>query len=344
MITIPRGFMIARVGRLCFIANLRDDMHDRARMSSPDGEAESPQLPVMNLSPQRPISSDSDKPTNRRTRQYQTTLEELFPIQQPSSAKKRKRVVDSESDSDFDQMQPEQEHESSDSETEFQHSDAEEQESEAEDKELETRDQVSDADSDEIVGPRIRRQKLLISSPPRTPSPHPPSRHEQLTDEELSQEEVRDITSSARKARVIQRMRSPQSRNKLKSEFQKNLESLRKKKQGLQSDSESHDESQSEDDSQDKRGLYDSASDVDSVGSDDFVVDEDMELTREELMEIPPEFTSVSYQVPKLNFKVVVQGEVYALLHPDYHGLDYTGTSLKQGDIIGGLLGDADYR
>jgi hypothetical protein len=47
----------------------------------------------------------------------------------------------------------------------------------------------------------------------------------------------------------------------------------------------------------------------------------------EQMMEIPPEFTSVSYQGPQLNFKVVVQGEVYAVLHPDYDGLDYTGTT-----------------
>jgi hypothetical protein len=120
-------------------------------------------------------------------------------------------------------------------------------------------------------------------------------------------------------------MRDPQSRNKLKSQFQKSLESLRKKKQGLQNlDSEQDDD---DDESQDPRGggggLYDSNSDVDSVGSEDFVVNDEMEIPLEQLMEIPPEFTSVSYQGPQLNFKVVVQGEVYALLHPDYHGLDY---------------------
>jgi hypothetical protein len=66
-------------------------------------------------------------------------------------------------------------------------------------------------------------------------------------------------------------------------------------------------------------------------------------------MQIPPEFTSVSYQGPQLNFKVVVQGEVYALLHPDYQGLDYTSTfhnssssrtgySREQGNIIARVL------
>src|SRR5436305_4754496 len=269
----------------------------------------------MCLSLQSPVSSESDKPTNRRKRQYQNTLEQLFPIQQPSSTKKKKRVVDSESDSDnFDQIQLGSAHESSDLESEARESDAEDQESEGQEQESPNKDQVSDADSDnDIIGPSTRRKRLLISSPPRTPSPRPPSGEDPHTDEELS-EELRDITSSARKSHVSQRMRSSKSRNKSKSQFQKNLESLRKKKQGLESDSEYQDQSESEDDTQDKTGLYDSTSEVDSVASDDFVVDDDEKPPLEEMMQIPPEFTSVSYQGPQLNYKVVVQGEVYALL------------------------------
>ena len=89
-------------------------------------------------------------------------------------------------------------------------------------------------------------------------------------------------------------------------------------------ESEQEDDDESQDLGQGEGGLYDSNSDVDSVGSEDFVVNDEMEIPLEQLMEIPPEFTSVSYQGPQLNFKVVVQGEVYALLHPDYHGMDYT--------------------
>jgi hypothetical protein len=268
------------------------------------------------------ISNESGKP--RRTRQYQSTLEELFPIQIPSSAKKRKRVVDSESDSDnLDQIQLEP-------------SPPSVSESEAQPP---SNNDDDDDDSDDIIGPSHRRRRLLPSSPPqtiqspRTPSPrHPSLITQDSEDSELSQE-VRDITSSARKARVAQRMRDPQSRNKLKSQFQKSLESLRKKKQGLPNpDSEQEDDDTDDDDDDDESrdprrgggGLYDSDSDVDSVGSEDFVVNDEMEIPLEQLMEIPPEFTSVSYQGPQLNFKVVVQGEVYALLHPDYHGMDYT--------------------
>ena len=336
----------------CCIVNLQDDMNDmeRTSTSTPKEDTESPRLPTMSLSPHLPVSSESDKPTNRRKREYQSTLEELFPIQQPSSTKKKKRVVDTESDSDnLDQIQLESAQESSDFESEAQKSDAEDQESEGQEQESHTQDEISDADSDDdIVGPSTRRRRLLVSSPPRTPSPRHPSGEDPHTDEELSQE-LRDITSSARKSHVAQRMRSTKSRNKLKSQFQKNLESLRKKKQGLESDSESQDQSESEGDAEDKRGLYDSTSDVDSVGSDDFVVDDEEKLTLEEIMQIPPEFTSVSYQGPQLNFKVVVQGEVYALLHPDYQGLDYTSTfhnssssrtgySREQGNIIARVL------
>jgi len=57
-------------------------------------------------------------------------------------------------------------------------------------------------------------------------------------------------------------------------------------------------------------------------------VEDEQTLNLEELDEIPPEFTSVSYQGPQHNFKVVVQAEVYAVLHPDYHNLDYSMYSL----------------
>jgi hypothetical protein len=130
-------------------------------------------------------------------------------------------------------------------------------------------------------------------------------------------------------------MRDSVSRNKQKSAFQKNLESLLKKKQGLQEESdEESDQDDDEESGNDGKALYDSESDVDSVETDDFVVDEDKEMTMEEMMEIPPEFTSVSYQGPQLNFKVVVQGEVYALLHPDYHGLDYSSTRRRISELM----------
>jgi len=283
-----------------------EDVHNGA--SEMDNDL--PMLEAASMSPEPrptslPHSNQADKPS--RKRQYQSTLEELFPIQLPSSVKKRKRVVDSESDSDnLDQIQLAPEIHSP--------SESEEHNSDVED------------DSDAIIGPSTRRRKLLASSPPRIQSPRTPSPrnrqspHEDHEDEELS-EEVRDITSSARKAHVSQRTRDPQSRNKRKSKFQKSLESLRKKKQRLESD-------ESEDESQSQRGLYDSDSDVDSVSSEDFVVHDEAEIPLEQMMEIPPEFTSVSYQGPQLNFKVVVQGEVYALLHPKYHGMDYSGIFL----------------
>ena len=178
--------------------------------------------------------------------------------------------------------------------------------------------EVSDADSDDIIGPRVRRQRRLPSSPlaERDYLQNPPSDVE--SEEELI-EELRDITSSAKKSVVAQRIRDAKSRNKRKSQFEKNLENLRKKKQGLQSDSD--------DETEEARALYDSTNDLESVDSDDFIVDDEPELTVEQMMEIPPEFTSVSYQGPQLNFKIVVEGEVYAVLHPQYHGLDYTGTS-----------------
>ena len=185
-------------------------------------------------------------------------------------------------------------------------------------------DSPSDADSDVLVGPRARRQRHLPSSSPVIDHHRSPSPATESSDD--LQEEVRDITLSARKSDVLQRTRDVKSRNKRKSQFQKNLENLRKKKKGLQMDSDEENKKE--------RALYDSESDVNSVGSEDFVVEDNQDLTLEELMEIPPEFTSVSYQGPQLNFKVVVQGEVYALLHPDYHTLDYSGIYRFQEKLI----------
>jgi hypothetical protein len=252
----------------------------------------------LNALPTSYPTSDTPHITNKR--KYQSRIDELFQPTSSSTAKKRRRqVLDSASESDIDALDSFQlEVEKSTDPIQI--------------------NQVSDADSDDIIGPRVRRQRHLLSSPlakhpPRTTSPQVD------TDEELSQE-LRDLTSSARKSFVAQRMRDAKTRNKRKSQFQKNLESLRKKKQGM--------ESLSDTESEKGRALYDSASDIDSVASDDFIVEDDQELTLEQMMEIPPEFTSVSYQGPQLNFKIVVQGEVYAVLHPDYYELDYTGTTL----------------
>lgn len=188
-----------------------------------------------------------------------------------------------------------------------------------------TPEPASGNDSDDVVSPRVRRRRHLPPSPGEQNSP---TASEDVPEEEVSEDEVRDIASSVRKSSVSSRMRDPISRNKRKSAFQKNLENLLKKKQGLQESDEDSDEDEDEEEGEDGKGLYDSESDVDSVKTDDFVVDEDKKMSLEELMEIPPEFTSASYQGPQLNFKVAVQGEVYALLHPDYHNLDYSSTPL----------------
>lgn len=175
----------------------------------------------------------------------------------------------------------------------------------------------SETDSDNIVGPSFRRKRLSLSS---SNTIHPSHKTSTLVNEdayENLQDELRDITASARKNSVTTRIRDAETRNKKKSQFQKNLETLRKKQSGLQPESEEEIEH--------GRALYDSSSDLESVGSDDFIVEDGHELALEELMEIPPEFTSVSYQGEKSNFKIVVQGEVYALLHPNYHALDYDG-------------------
>jgi hypothetical protein len=182
----------------------------------------------------------------------------------------------------------------------------------------------SDSDSDDIVGPRVRRQRYLPSSPALGRSQTPPLRthdsedessQDQDSEDELSQE-LRDITSSAQKVRVDRRTRGNESRNKRKSQFQKNLESLKRRKSTTQEESS--------EESIKARALYDSESDVDSVDSDHFVVEDEEDVTAEQLMEIPPEFTSVSYQGTQHNFKVVIQAEVYAILHPEYEFLDYS--------------------
>lgn len=244
-----------------------------------------------------PNSSPTPSPAPVRSgvkRKHQSRIDLLFLPDTGSSERKITRVVLSDSESDtLDNIHLELERKNIPQEVES----------------------PSDADSEILVGPRARRQRHLPSSSPvinlhRSPSPATES------NEDLK-EEVRDITSSARKSPVLQRTRDVKSRNKRKSQFQKNLENLRKKKQGLQTDSD--------EESEKGRALYDSENDVNSVASEDFVVEDNQELTLEEMMEIPPEFTSVSYQGTQLNFKVVVQGEVYALLHPDYHALDYSG-------------------
>lgn len=240
-------------------------------------------------------SSSPPSPTPVRSgkkRKYQSRIDDLF---LPNTDSNGRKIIIFDSDSDSDildniQLEPEQPADSP------------------------KNGSASDADSD-VIGPRARRQRHLPSSPvanhpPRTPSPSVQS------DEEL-REEVRDLTSSAKKSIIAQRTRDAKTRNKRKSRFQRNLESLRKKKQGLQSDSD--------EESEKGKALYDSNSDIDSIASDDFIVEDKQELTLEEMMEIPPEFTSVSYQGPQLNFKVVIQAEVFALLHPDYHALDYSG-------------------
>ena len=242
-----------------------------------------------------PRSSPRSSPTPVRSgtkRKRQSRIDELFLPDTGSAERKCNRVVlnDSESDTlDNIHLQPER-------------------------ATPEEADSLSDPDSDVLVGPRARRKRHLTSSP-AVARHHSVSPAAEL-DEDL-QAEVRDITSSAMKSPVMQRTRDAKSRNKRKSQFQKNLESLGKQKQGLQTDPD--------EESEKGKALYDSESDVNSVASEDFIVQDSQELTLEEMMEIPPEFTSVSYQGPQLNFKVVIQGEVYALLHPDYHALDYSG-------------------
>ena len=185
-------------------------------------------------------------------------------------------------------------------------------------------EQPKDSDNEsDIIGPRVRRQRYLPSSSPPPVTANSPTQDNVSSDEELSQE-LRDITSSAKKSLVLHRMRDAHSRNKQKSRFQKELKNLMKKKKGLQDESDEEEEEAEEE----NRGLYDSVSEVESVASEDFIVEDEQTLNLEELDEIPPEFTSVSYQGPQHNFKVVVQAEVYAVLHPDYHNLDYSMYSL----------------
>jgi hypothetical protein len=258
-------------------------------------------------SPPASILGDSPTPLlkgERSTskRRYQSRIDELF-LSQVTSGSNRKRPlsVNSDDSEQLDHIQLEPENRS----------------------ETQIDNEESEADSDVIVGPRARRQRYLPSSPPNVNRPHTPSPATESSDDELSQE-LRDITSSARKVLVQKRTRDSQSRNKRKSQYQKGLESLRKRKDATEDESE--DESD-DDESVKGKALYDSESDVDSIGSDDFVVEDDEKLTAEQMTKTPPEFTSVSYQSPQHNFKVVIQAEVYALLHPDYHALDYSSMS-----------------
>jgi hypothetical protein len=270
------------------------------RPTEKDPMTKSPSIVSVNSSPR---SSPSPVRSGMK-RKHQSRIGDHFLPGSSSPIKRRSTVIESDSESDtLDHIQLE-----------------------PEPSEPQTPDPASDDDSDVIVSPSVRRRRYLPSSPSSDddeddPQTLPPK----ASEEELSDDEVRDIASSARKASVSSRMRDSVSRNKRKSAFQKNLENLLKKKQGLQEESdEESDQDEDEESGDDGKALYDSESDVDSVETDDFVVDNDKEMTMEEMMEIPPEFTSVSYQGPQLNFKVVVQGEIYALLHPDYHGLDYS--------------------
>jgi Domain of unknown function (DUF4211) len=281
--------------------------HPSAAHAVPECEDTPEPLPLE--IPPRPINSSPPEPqTPVRDREKSTHQSHINEFSTPTTSilsKSRRRRVESESDSDtVDHVQPEEK-------PQFEASAEEEDD--------------SDEDSD-VVGPRTRRQRYLPSSSPARALPRTPSAVRE-SDDELS-EELRDITSSARKTSVSNRMRDARSRNKQKSQFQKNLESLKKKKHGLEDDSE---EGQEE-----GKGLYDSASDVESIASGDFVVDDEEGLTLEEQAAIPPEFTSVAYQGMAQKFKVVIQAEVYALLHPDYHGLDYLSNPIGvRVDILG---------
>jgi len=181
-----------------------------------------------------------------------------------------------------------------------------------------------DSEQDIIIRPGARRQRHASSTlPPRRSKDR---YHTPGDDEEELLEEVRDLTSSVRKGSLTNsRIRDAGSRNKRKSQFQKHLDSLKKRKQGMNIESPSDEEDEEEEENGKKVALYDSDSDAGSVASKDFIVEDDGKLGLQELLEIPPEFTSLSYQGPQLNFKVVVQAEVYALLHPLYQSMDYSG-------------------
>lgn len=242
-------------------------------------------------------SQSSSPPPVRAGKKYrrQSRIDEIFC---PNATSNEQRYSPSVLGSDYNSENPDNIHLDSKGTSDYRNS-----------------DRWSDAESDEVIGPGVRRRRHLALSPHSNESANTES-VDVDSGAELSQE-VFDITSSARKSMPTHRMRDAKSRNKRKSEFQKNLENLHKKKRGLQTDSE--------DSSEKGRALYDTSSDIDSVGSDDFVVEDEQELTLDELMEIPPEFTSAAYQGPRSNFKVVIQAEVFALLHPKYYCLDYTG-------------------
>jgi hypothetical protein len=236
-----------------------------------------------------PLSPTEPAPAKRKS---QSRIDELFqPTNKIRTPARAPRRVESDSESDtLDQIQPEKRGPSQEDE--------------------------DSSDASDVIAPRTRRQRLLPTSSSRTPRvARQSSRQTDVDSDEDLSEEVRDITSSARKTSVSDRLRDLQSGNKRKSKFQKELDSLLKRKRGVQEEMEQEEE--------DDKPLYDSSSEVESVRSEDFVVDDEDDGDPEALLEIPPEFTSASYQGTQRNFKVVVQAEVYAELHPAYHNLDY---------------------
>jgi len=186
---------------------------------------------------------------------------------------------------------------------------------------------LDDSDQDMIIRPGARRQGHRLSTPALCRSPH--RYHTRTDDEEDLREEARELTSSVRKGNITdRRTRDAGSRNKRKSQFRKHLDSLKKRKRRLDTELSFDDEEEEEEEEEEmgkKVALYDSDSDAVSVASKDFVVEDDRTRRLEELLEIPPEFTALSYQGLQLKFKVVVQAEVYALLHPFYQNMDYSG-------------------
>jgi hypothetical protein len=262
-------------------------------------------------------------PVQQKKRKRQNRITELFAVNSSPTERRRSRMIisdDSESDT-LDHITVGTQRQipillDDEDDEDEEKDDDEEEERQQEGKEAGEGD-PDDSEEDAII---IRR------GAPRqrhTPTPSKP-RYQTPTnndDDEDLLEEVRELTSSIRKNPLPgRRTRDPTSRNKRKSQFQKNLDSLKKRKQGLSDSSEVEEE-------EEERGaaLYDSESDVESVASKDFVVEDEGDVGQELMEEIPPEFTSLAYQGPQLNFKVVVQAEVYALLHPDYTDMDYSG-------------------
>jgi Domain of unknown function (DUF4211) len=270
-------------------------------------------------------------------RTYQNRIDEhFFPAEEGDllDAKRARRedVSDDDSDSEvFDgiQLAPKssssrriiesEEEEELDDETEIEEAEDEEDQGE-DDTEIEEED--SDAEeSDVLISPRIRRQRHLTSGDPDSDEPV----------DDVSEEELQDIKSSAKKSPVNSRIRDVKSRNRRKSAFQKALERLHKRKE---------DESETETETDVGKPIYDTASDAGSVDSENFVVDDDDIPTADLLAQIPAQFTSMAVQGQQFNFKIVVQAEVYALLHPAYLNFDYSGTTISRRDVT--LASDAD--